>query len=95
VFASGDRDYRNGKELSIVKNFFDVNPGVFTFNLKLNVTQSVFDGRKWVSASGASSLKILVNRPPENGTCYIQTRTQERRLTEMRLIAWICSFFFL
>ena len=74
VFAGGEKDYRNQKDLSMVSDFFAANPDVLEFTLRLNVTQTVFNGRKNVSASGLSTLKILVNRPPENGTCYIQRR---------------------
>ena len=62
VFAGGDKDYRNQKDLSMVSDFFASNPDVLEFTLRLNVTQTVFNGRKNISASGLSSLKILVNR---------------------------------
>ena len=43
----------------MVSEFFASNPDVLEFTLRLNVTQTVFNGRKNVSASGLSSLKIL------------------------------------
>ncbi len=35
----------------------------------LNVTKIVFDGRKNITASGISFLNLIINQPPENGTC--------------------------
>jgi hypothetical protein len=57
VFASGYRDYRNVREISIASEFFGVNPGVLSFDLKLSVSQPQFDGREIVSSSGLSSLR--------------------------------------
>jgi hypothetical protein len=73
VFADGTRDARDTKELSIQQKFFELQTsGIKEFVLKLNITKKVWDGRKWDYSSGTAYLNIVINDPPENGTCTIK-----------------------
>lgn len=76
TYADGLRDGRDSKQLSIQQKFFELQKAGFKeFELTLNVTNKVFNGRRWVSAYGTSTMKIIINSPPINGTCDITIRS--------------------
>lgn len=76
AYADGLRDGRDSKQLSIQQKFFELQKAGFKeFELTLNVTNKVFNGRRWVSAYGTSTMKIIINSPPINGTCDITIRS--------------------
>ena len=73
VFADGSRDARDNKELSIQQRFFELQEsGIKDFIIKLNITKSVWDGRKFSHSYGTAYMNIFINDPPENGTCSIR-----------------------
>ena len=78
VFADGSRDARDNKELSIQQKFFDLQEydtwvgGEKKFIIKLNITKSVWDGRKFSHSYGTAYMNIFINSAPENGTCTIK-----------------------
>ena len=74
VFGDGQTDARTIESLLIQKLFFDVNMKAKKFKVRLNVTNTVFNGRKHISSNGISEMTIVVNPPPENGTCIIPKR---------------------
>lgn len=76
VYGDGSRDARDVPELSVNQKFFDLQePRLEKFVLKLNVTNQVHDGRRYLTAFGTSYLNIFINDPPENGTCSVRIRT--------------------
>ncbi|XP_059084074.1 uncharacterized protein LOC131881274 [Tigriopus californicus] len=76
TYADGLRDGRDSKQLSIQQKFFELQKAGFKeFELTLNVTNKVFNGRRWVSAYGTSTMKVIINSPPVNGTCDISIRS--------------------
>ena len=59
------------KEFSMTTHFFSQNPTIEFFNLQLNITSCVDNGRKVTCASGVSTLKIIINKPPCSKKRYI------------------------
>ena len=65
VFADGSRDARDKKELSIQQKFFDLQnwpEGDKKFIIKLNITKSVWNGRKWSYSYGTAYMNMYINR---------------------------------
>ena len=65
VFADGSRDARDKKELSIQQRFFDLQnwpEGDKKFVIKLNITKSVWNGRKWSYSYGTAYMNMFINR---------------------------------
>ena len=93
VFGDGKTDARTIESLLIQKLFFDVNMGAKKFKVRLNVTKTVFNGRKYITSTGISQMSIVVNQPPENGTCILTKRlvkadnsTEWKRASEGRAL---------
>ena len=72
VFGDGSYDARDGESLSIRSDFFSLNSGVREFQILLNVTKSYHDGRREIVSHGITYINVVVNSPPENGTCQFK-----------------------
>ena len=62
-------------EFSIMSEFFKMNPELKEFSIELNITRCIESGvgagKKTSCSTGLSTMRILVNQPPENGYCKI------------------------
>lgn len=47
--------------------------------VKLNVTNVVWNGRENAMAYGTSYLNVIINDPPENGTCTVLVNPQLKK----------------
>lgn len=47
--------------------------------VKLNVTNVVWNGRENAMAYGTSYLNVIINDPPENGTCTVLVNPQFKK----------------
>ncbi len=75
MFAGGESEARFDKELSLQEKFFHIQEeGLKKFQLSLESTNLVFNGIKWINATGYTEFTIYINDPPENGTCSIATQ---------------------
>ena len=72
AFADGNRDARDGEELSVHQKFFEIqNEQLKEFVLLLNVTNLVNNGQRDILASGTAQLNVFINDPPRDGTCTL------------------------
>ena len=72
MFGDGESDARFGTDLALRKTFYQLNPEVKSFRVKLNVTKKINNGFKDIYAYGNAELDLEVNDPPVNGTCDIR-----------------------
>ena len=63
VFKTG----LSASEFSVTTDYFKLNPMVKEFDLSLNITRCVTNGRKKACSSGISTMTIFVNDPPYKG----------------------------
>ena len=83
MFGDGSRDARDSKELSMKTQFFTGQTfPLKTFTLKLNVSTIVFNGYENTTAYGTSTLNVIVNSPPENGTCAVTEKVVDAKSGE-------------
>ena len=54
-------------EFSVTTDFFKLNSMVKHFDLALNITRCVTNGRKKACSSGISTMTIFINDPPHKG----------------------------
>lgn len=89
VFSDGLRDARDGPQLAIKQEFFSAQTTspLHGFKLILNITNEVFNGRKYTTAYGTSQLNVFVNDPPQNGTCEIRKKEVNAQGQEAWVIA--------
>ena len=59
-------------EFSMTTDFFKMNPLVKDFEMELNITRCINNGRKTSCSSGVSTLVIKINNPPWKGECVIK-----------------------
>ena len=72
VFGDGTTEARFNKELSLQEKFFKMlDPNMKRFQLSLNTTRTIFNGIKNISSYGYTEFTIIINDPPENGSCSI------------------------
>ena len=48
-----------------------LDPNIKRFQLSLNTTRTIFNGVKNTSSYGYTEFTIIINDPPENGSCSI------------------------
>eukprot|EP00095_Tigriopus_kingsejongensis_P012230 maker-scaffold528_size145933-snap-gene-0.29 protein:Tk12230 transcript:maker-scaffold528_size145933-snap-gene-0.29-mRNA-1 annotation:"hypothetical protein IscW_ISCW000316" len=77
VFGDGRTDARDSDDLALREMFFKINPQVKTFRITLNATNTIHNGQRHISSSGTSYLDVIINQPPENGTCDLTVKTIE------------------
>ena len=58
--------------VSLQEKFFKMlDPNIKRFQLSLNTTRTIFNGVKNISSYGYTEFTIIINDPPENGSCSI------------------------
>ena len=72
VFGDGTTEARFNQEFSLQEKFFRMlDPNIKRFQLSLNTTRTIFNGVKNISSYGYTEFIIIINDPPENGSCSI------------------------
>ena len=73
MFGGGTEDARGGTALSLQKIFYQINPGIKEYTVKLRVTRRINRGEV-VESYGLSEMRVIINQPPVNGTCTFEKR---------------------